>query len=533
MWVNCSHYPPRTPEMLLLNLLAITMATFLIETLHEGPEGQVAIIVVAIFNRFQPLNQVIISLERNDKSSPLVPTWISQPNMILQGESRRLFLATLETVLNKLLDIPTFTSPFVNTKITMAYYTLINDLKNACHMLSITSEARFVIPTDTKARRDFAKYLTNLDTRDLDIMLHRGVASVQEMMMCNSTGRAREGRQAMRSFGLLAAAYLRENRPTEKNANLDLLIWLGLQATGTWQEVRFEWMPAYVAMGSGTKLLRSQPGMTSKFNSASHLWAWAQGNGHAEAITMIQQTLLRPRYSLEAAARAAVGLPSEEMTTVQRYWEGQKIGMQTARSSHFWARGILQDLAHSRDLRAQQRPTDHASPAAQTSQGFTHTAGPEAGSHPPGRKHTYVALNIPSPRPRHACGPTAHLPASPWQQAWQPATSMPPIATHHRGPENHPILHSILTQQTHPLDHLDLLAHTAATIGRAGPDQQQENTNIPSAPDTEMPVVALESSVPPAAHVASTQTAHREEALDKPLDLASRPTASLPPSAGN
>ena len=305
MWINHSKYPPRTPEMLLLNLLAVTLGNFLHCCLKETAHGQVAIVVTAILNKFQPWTQAIIATEAKDSSSPLFPTWFSHPQMLLQGQSRHHFLATLETVIQRLFEVPTYTSAFGNSKTTLLYYRMLNDIKNACHMLSATPNIKFLVPTDTKTRRDLMRYNTTLQLEDLEVRLHMGVAADQEMIMCNRTGSTQEGREGMRRFGLIAAAYLKESIPAEMKPSLDLMIWVALQATGAWQEIRYEWVPIYIAQ-AGKRPILSSP---TRFTSARQLRMWAVRNGYGDTLSSIRQLIKRPRVDLEAAARAAVGVP--------------------------------------------------------------------------------------------------------------------------------------------------------------------------------------------------------------------------------
>ena len=482
MWINYSHYPPRTPEMLLLNLLAIAMATFLIETLQENSGGQVSIIIVAIFNKFQPLTQQIISLEMNDTSSCLIPTWMKSPTMLLEGRTRSQFLFTLETVLSKFLDIPTFTSPFANAKITVAYYTLINDLKNACHILSPNAEARFVVPTDTKARRDLSKYLTTLPVNKLELKLHRGVSASKEMMVCNVTGGSKEGRRAMRSFGMVAASFVRENPVAEENASTDLIVWLALSATGAWQEVKFEWMPAYAATGAGQQVLRS----AARFTSAKTLRAWAHKCGHAEALNMIRLKLKRPRQSLESAARMAVGLPPK---TSLNSWP--TVTLPSFSACHFQGNPSFGQWQGQATLTAVAATTTPL-PTLPAIRGFSSAALP---ADVPGPSHV-----TPPPRPRHACSVPSHRNTGIQLQIPHAPPTAPLATIHHDDPQ------SESEAAFRPLMHLELLADTATILSRGEPQK----------------FVAGHDRGPPLAHGAPPTDPTREETPDQPLNLVMR-----------
>ena len=419
--------------MLVLNLIAVALANFLATTLNEGADSQISIVVVAILNKFQPWTQAILSLEKHDISDHTVPTWMREPAMILKGKARHQFLLTLEAVLTRLLDIPTFTSSFTNTKTTMAYYRLINDLKNACHLLSVNPEAKFVIPTDTKARRDLLRYITTMPIEDLELPLHRGVAASQEMMVCNSTGGAQEGRRAMRRFGLVAASYIRENIPPEVKPSLDLMIWVGLQATGAWQEIRYEWMQAYIAMGPGDSLVRS----ATRFMSAKYLRAWAQKHGHCQALAEIRRVLRRPRQDLEAAARVAAGLTPRALP-------------------------LPPCLPPMHKLLVAPAPT------------YVHTLSEHMPSH--------VTISIPSPPvPGHSRVP-ANIGVS-------PAT---PVATVHRFPAQ-----ESEEMVAGPLDHLEMLAGAAATISRSLVHVQESGQAVPSETQGEGRMEAEEGETDP------------------------------------
>ena len=466
MWINYSHYPPRTPEILVLNLLAIAMATFIMEKLQEGPEGQVAIVVVAVFNKLQQLTPTMLSLEKDDRSSQSVPTWLKHAKMLLQGRNKQCFLATLETILNKFLDIPNFTSSFVNSKLTVAYYSLINDLKNACHLLSTTREARFVIPTDTKARRDLARYLTTCPVGELDIMLHRGVASTREMIVCNATGREEEGRKAMRSFGMVAAAFVRENMATEKAVEKDLMVWLTLQSTGVWQEVRFEWMPSYVAMGSGRRVLQS----TTRFLSAKNLRAWAMKHGHKEALRTIQARLRQPWHDLESPSRLATSLAPRPA------WSGQTTGGKEGAA----ARGLP-----GSDMKAGQG------------------APPTSPVIPPTSR---VILNVPSPKPRHACEASREAGVSGGHAPRRP-TPPPLITVHHQAFQPRP------SAIFRPLNYLELLASAA---------DMRSQTVLPTEPVNIRRTTVGPNPIPPSTSPAAANRSPMDLNAEEPLNLVMR-----------
>ena len=172
--------------MLILSTITIARATFLIETLNEKLNRQVSIVVVSILNQLQNLTPAILALEGNDNSTANCPTWLKSKTLSLVESQRNNFLKTLDFILRQLLEIPMFTSSFTTKSVSNAYYTLISDFKNAAHMLTSNKEAAFVIPSDTKTRRDISRYLTSMEVTEIDIKLHEELDSQKEMG-CAST----------------------------------------------------------------------------------------------------------------------------------------------------------------------------------------------------------------------------------------------------------------------------------------------------------------------------------------------------------
>ena len=82
-WINRVSYPPKTTEMLLLNTMALGLATFLLESVKESPQGQVSILIVTILNRFQSLTPTILTMENKDDSTPASPTWAKTTTLTL------------------------------------------------------------------------------------------------------------------------------------------------------------------------------------------------------------------------------------------------------------------------------------------------------------------------------------------------------------------------------------------------------------------------------------------------------------------
>ena len=477
-WLLKSSYPPKSTEMLLLNTIALSLATFLSESVNESPQGQVSILVVAILNKFQSLTPAIISLEQNDQSSPNSPTWTKLSTLLLVGKQRSQFLATMETVLRQLLEIPSFTSPFFNSKVENAYFTLINDLRNASHILSPNSEARIVVPTDTKARRDLTRYLTPLNISELDLKLHHNLATDQEMMMCIQAAMTAEGRKALRCFGLVAAAHVRERVQGESNPPQDLLIWLALQATGRWQQVKMEWLPAYMKMGLQGQVLTAQ----RRFPSSQSLRNWALNHGQGTALGFIQQKLWRPQPNMEGATRAAMGLPA--LPTRQPGWTVLRFR-----------------AAHGMPASVNRTPQQQRNLTPISSQAFTH-----------------VELKIPSPKPHYACG-QAHHRAPPPTRA-PPTMSMlepPTLAGPSKGPSlskgSRPLNPSEVEPNPHPppLGSLTSPPAGCSTFAHAHPQT--------SAPASEARPTHSQTPAAPVAHSSSIYLTVTEECPEEPLNL--------------
>ena len=300
-WLNHIVYPPKTPEMLILSTITIALATFLIETLNEKPNGQVSIVVVSILNQLQNLTPAILALEGNDNSTANCPTWLKSKTLSLVESQRNNFLKTLDFILRQLLEIPMFTSSFTTKSVSNAYYTLISDFKNAAHMLTTNKEAAFVIPSDTKTRRDISRYLTSMEVTEIDIKLHEELDSQKEMVMCIHLGLVPEGRAALRTFGMLAAAHVRERSPPEADPPRELLIWLALQATGIHQRVQADFHPIYVDMLRHDKVLGAQ----RRFPNVRTLRTWAQNHGQSQILADIDLRLTLPRYNLGRRTNAA------------------------------------------------------------------------------------------------------------------------------------------------------------------------------------------------------------------------------------
>ena len=97
-----------------------------------------------------------------------------------------------------------------------------------------------------------SRYLTSIDITETDIKIHEELDSEKEMVM--------EGRLALRTFGTLAAAHLRERSTPEEDPPRELLVWLALQATGIHQRVQTDLQPIYMDM----LLRKKSPGSPEK-----------------------------------------------------------------------------------------------------------------------------------------------------------------------------------------------------------------------------------------------------------------------------
>ena len=293
--INHLTYPPKTVELMVLNVCAIALATFLIEDLNESPEGQVALLVTTIFNKLQPFSAAIFSLEHSDKSTDSFPSWVGNGDMSLTQRSRIDFLTTLDLCLTHLMEIPSYTSAFPTKRAISQYYTLIHDLKNTCHILTTTPEASFMVPSDSLARRDLTRYLTTVDPTELPMSLHKPIKGQLEMLACNSLGRSVEGRIALRKFGLAAASHVRERLARDQNTEKALLIWASLHATGINQEVKHSWFLASEKM----KKKRSIFDLQQKSRPVTSLRIWIQAHGHHDSLLLIRKQLLKPEHNLD------------------------------------------------------------------------------------------------------------------------------------------------------------------------------------------------------------------------------------------
>ena len=136
-----------------------------------------------------------------------------------------------------------------------------------------------------------SRYLTSIDITEIDIKIHEELDSEKEMVM--------EGRLALRTFGTLAAAHLRERSTPEEDPPRELLVWLALQATGIRdQRVQTDLQPIYMDMLLREKVLGAQ----RRYPNSRTLRTWAENHGQTQILADIHLRLTLPRYNLGRAA---------------------------------------------------------------------------------------------------------------------------------------------------------------------------------------------------------------------------------------